>query len=136
MPVLQRAMVEQYHETNLEATLTADVDPRARLRKSMTHNTLIGMMYSANGDTARGRLMISRLMEDVKRLKFDGIHTLSFVFNSQRIAQLYQGFAFRLNGTCIELEDTTAGDDREHTDKHDFEDNMLSGHTESKTWGW
>ncbi|KAE9288669.1 hypothetical protein PR003_g25749, partial [Phytophthora rubi] len=111
MPVLQRAMVEQYHETHLEATLAADVEPRARLRKSMTHNTLIGMMYSANGDTARGRLMVSKLMEDVKRLKFDGIHTLSFIFNSQRLAQHYQGLAFRINGACVELEDTVAGQD-------------------------
>ncbi|KAE9282813.1 hypothetical protein PR003_g27303 [Phytophthora rubi] len=107
LPVLQRAIIEQYHGIHLETPLTADVDPRARLRKSMTHNTILGMLYAANGDTARGRQMISRLMEDVKRLHFDGIHTLTFVFNSERVAHLYKGLAFRLNGACLELEDTS-----------------------------
>ncbi|KAE9292768.1 hypothetical protein PF008_g24978 [Phytophthora fragariae] len=88
LPVLQRAIIEQYHGIHLETPLTADVDPRARLRKTMTHNTILGMLYAANGDTARGRQMISRLMEDVKRLHFDGIHTLTFVFNSERVAHL------------------------------------------------
>nr|KAE8945109.1 hypothetical protein PF009_g5251 [Phytophthora fragariae] len=107
LPLLQRAMLEQYHETHHEEMLTADVTPRAQLRKSMTHNTRIGLLFNANTDTDCGRRMLGRLMDDVKRLHFDGIHTLHFVFNSQRIAQIYAGTAFRLNGTWIVLEDST-----------------------------
>ncbi|KAE9324915.1 hypothetical protein PR003_g16617 [Phytophthora rubi] len=108
LPLLQRAMLEQYHETHHEEMLTADVTPRAQLRKSMTHNTRIGLLFNANTDTDCGRRMRGRLMDDVKRLHFDGIHTLHFVFNSQRIAQIYAGTAFRLNGTWIVLEDSTS----------------------------
>ncbi|KAE9328882.1 hypothetical protein PF008_g16065 [Phytophthora fragariae] len=106
LPVLQRAMLEQFHENHLETMLTADVAPSARLRKGMTHNTIFTQLHAANADSARGTQMIARMMEDVKRIHFDGIHTLKLVFNSQRVAHLYQGLGFRLNGTCIELEDT------------------------------
>ncbi|KAE8979925.1 hypothetical protein PR002_g24277 [Phytophthora rubi] len=106
LPLLQRAMVEQFHETHCEVTLTADILPRAKLRRSMTHNTLFAQLHAANSDSAAGKCMISRLLEDVKRLQFDGLHTLKFVFNSARVARLYTGLALRLNGTCIELEDT------------------------------
>lgn len=39
-------------------------------------------------------------------LFFDGGHTLRFVFNSPRVADIYEGLAFRINGSCIVLEDT------------------------------
>ncbi|KAE9339105.1 hypothetical protein PF008_g11735 [Phytophthora fragariae] len=102
-------MVEQFQETHLEVMMTADVSPAAKLRKNMTHNSLIAQLYSANADSARGRQMVDRIMEDVTLLHFDGIHTLKFVFHSQRIAERYTGLAFRLNGTCIELEDSRTG---------------------------
>ncbi|KAE8904446.1 hypothetical protein PF003_g11802 [Phytophthora fragariae] len=107
LPLLQRAMLEQFHEKHCEVMLTADISPRARLRRSMTHNFIFAQLHAANADSAAGRSMLARLLEDVKRLHFDGLHTLTFVFNSERIAQLYLGIALRLNGTCIELEDTT-----------------------------
>nr|KAE8930573.1 hypothetical protein PF009_g19343 [Phytophthora fragariae] len=107
LPLLQRAMLEQFHEKHCEVMLTADISPRAQLRRSMTHNSIFAQLHAANGDSAAGRSMLARLLDDVKRLHFDGLHTLTFVFNSERIAQMYLGLAFRLNGTCIELEDTT-----------------------------
>ncbi|KAE9275066.1 hypothetical protein PF008_g29436 [Phytophthora fragariae] len=96
MPLLHRAMVEQFHETHMEVTLTADISPRAKLRRNMTHQTVLALLYAANADSARGRQMIDRVMDDVKLIHFDGIHTLKFVFNSRRVATLYQGLAFRL----------------------------------------
>ncbi|KAE8987589.1 hypothetical protein PR003_g22658 [Phytophthora rubi] len=100
-------MVEQFHERHCEMMLTADIPPRAKLRRSMTHTSLLGQIHTANADTAAGRLLLTRLLEDVKRLQFDGLHTLKFVFNSARVARRYTGLGLRLNGTCIELEDTT-----------------------------
>lgn len=111
MPVLQRAMIEQYHESHIEATLTAGVPPRAKLRRSMTTFTLFAQLYEGNADTARGRQMIDKMMDDVKLIYFDGTHTLKFVFHSHRIANDYLGLAFRLHGVCLELEDT----ERRHT---------------------
>ncbi|KAE9311417.1 hypothetical protein PR003_g20023 [Phytophthora rubi] len=99
-------MVEQFHETHMEVTLTADISPRAKLRRNMTHQTVLALLYAANADSARGRQMIDRVMDDVKLIHFDGIHTLKFVFNSRRVATLYQGLAFRLNGVCAVLEDS------------------------------
>ncbi|KAE8980760.1 hypothetical protein PR001_g24195, partial [Phytophthora rubi] len=101
-------MIEQFHETHQEVMLTADVSPKAKLRRGMTHSKIIAQLYAANADTRRGRQMIDHVMDDVKSLHFDGIHTLKFVFNSQRVASLYKGMAFRLNGTCIQLEDSEA----------------------------
>ncbi|KAE9339352.1 hypothetical protein PF008_g11610 [Phytophthora fragariae] len=106
MPLLQRAMMEQFHETHIEVTLMADIPPRAKLRKNMTHHTVLDLLYTANADSARGRQMIGRVMDDVKNLHFDGIHTLKFVFNSRRVATLYTGLAFHLNGVCVVLEDS------------------------------
>ncbi|KAE9321743.1 hypothetical protein PF008_g17747 [Phytophthora fragariae] len=106
LPLIQRAMVEQFHESHLEVTLTADVSPSVKLRRNMTHNTLLAQLYETNADSPRGRQMIDHIMDDVKLLRFDGIHTLRFTFNSRRVASLYAGLAFRLRGTCIELEDS------------------------------
>ncbi|KAH7473968.1 uncharacterized protein KRP23_8105 [Phytophthora ramorum] len=106
MPLLQRALMEQFHETHVEAALTAAVQPRTKLRRNMTHHTLLGLLYKANADTTPERLMIHRLMDDVKILHFDGIHTLTFVFHSRRLAMEYCSLAVRLQGTCIELEDS------------------------------
>ncbi|KAE9259887.1 hypothetical protein PF008_g33250 [Phytophthora fragariae] len=72
LPILQRAMVEQFHERHCEMMLTADIPPRAKLRRSMTHNTLLAQIHAANADTATGRILLTRLLEDVKRLQFDG----------------------------------------------------------------
>ncbi|KAE9272421.1 hypothetical protein PR003_g30205 [Phytophthora rubi] len=108
MPLLQRAMLEQFHETHVEVTLTADVAPRAKLRRNMTHNALVAQLFTANADSPKGRQMINRLMEDAKMIHFDGVHTIKFVFNSSRIASMYLGLAFRINGTCLELEDSEA----------------------------
>ncbi|KAE9022593.1 hypothetical protein PR001_g11599 [Phytophthora rubi] len=110
MPLLQRAMLEQYHEAFIEVTLTAEVAPRAKLHRGMTHNALVALLFAANTDSARGRQMIGRLMDDVKMLYFDGGHTLKFVFNSRRLADIYAGLAFRINGTCIVLDDTEKGE--------------------------
>lgn len=109
MPRIQRAMLEEFHESHLEVTLTADVAPKAMFRRNMTHNALLAQLFSANADSARGKKMLDRVMDDVELLHFDGIHTLKFVFNSRRITNLYAGLAFRLNGTFIELEDSESG---------------------------
>ncbi|KAL4106604.1 hypothetical protein PRIC1_004651 [Phytophthora ramorum] len=109
LPLLQRAMLEQFHESHVEVLLTTDVPPTARLRRNMNHQSLMAQLYAANADSARGRQMLNRIMDDVKRVSFDGVHTLRFVFNSRRVADQYAGLAFRLNGTCIMLEDTEYG---------------------------
>ncbi|KAE8884878.1 hypothetical protein PF008_g3092 [Phytophthora fragariae] len=101
MPLLQRAMLEQFHETHMEVTLTADVSPRAKLRRNMTHIALFAQLYEANADSERGRQMIDKMMDDVKMLHFDGIHTLHFVFTSGRVARSYLGLAFRLQGVVL-----------------------------------
>ncbi|KAE9007060.1 hypothetical protein PR001_g17058 [Phytophthora rubi] len=109
MQLLERAAIEQFHEVHCEVMLTAAVSPSAKLRRGMTHNALAAQLFSANTDSAKGKQMIGRLMDDVKMLFFDGVHTLKFVFNSRRVADFYLGLAFRLNGTCIELEDSDEG---------------------------
>jgi len=73
MTLLQRAMLEQFHESHVEKTLTADVSPRAKLRRNMTQHPIFGLLYTANGDSERGRLMMQRMMEDVKILHFDAL---------------------------------------------------------------
>jgi hypothetical protein len=40
MPLLQRAMMEQFHEMHIETALTADISPWVKLRRSMTHHAL------------------------------------------------------------------------------------------------
>ncbi|KAE9236142.1 hypothetical protein PF002_g11316 [Phytophthora fragariae] len=109
-PLIQRVMLEQFHATHAEVQLTVDVTPAAKLRRNMTHTAIMAQLYAANADSPRGRQMLNRIMEDVKMLHFDGIHTLKFVFNSRRIAKIYMGLALRLNGTCIELEDSSSGE--------------------------
>jgi hypothetical protein len=69
--------------------LTADVSPRAKLRRSMTHHALFGLLYQANPDSEAGRPMLKCLSDEMKMLHFDGIHTLKFVFHSRRIASHY-----------------------------------------------
>lgn len=93
----------------MEVTLTTKVLPSAKLRRNMTHSILLSQLYSANADSPTGRQMISHLMDDVKIMYFDGAHTIKFVFNSRRIANLYLGCAFRLNGTYLEIEDSESG---------------------------
>jgi hypothetical protein len=106
MPLLQRAMLEHSHETHIETVPTAAVSPRANLRRGMTHHALFGMLYTAKSDSERGRMMIKRLMDDMKILHFDGVHTLKFVSHSSRLATAYTGTALRLQGTFVELEDS------------------------------
>jgi hypothetical protein len=111
MPLIQRAMMEQFHESHVEFTLTADVSPAAKLRRSMTHIALFRLLHQANADSERGKQLIDRLMDDVKILHFDGIHTLKFVFHSRRVAEAYQGAALRLQGTYLELDPADEGAD-------------------------
>lgn len=106
MPVMQRAIVEQFHEQHVEKTLTAHVPPQVRLRKGMKHIGLMKMLHQANTDERHGIEMLKRIMTDVKLLYFDGIHTLKFVFPSKRVAAFYEGAAFRLQHGIIELEDS------------------------------
>lgn len=66
----------------------------------------MALVYSENADTPRGREIIDRIMDDMKLLQFDGIHTLKFVFNSRRVTNLCKRLEFRLNRVCGGLEDT------------------------------
>jgi hypothetical protein len=100
------AMPRTSHASHVK-TLTADVSPRAKLRRTMTHHAIFGILYKANADSERGRLLTQRIMEDVKILHFDGIHTLKLTFHSKRIASRYQGLiTCRLQGTCLKVEDS------------------------------
>ncbi|KAG6616070.1 uncharacterized protein IUM83_03737 [Phytophthora cinnamomi] len=111
MPVIQRAMVEQFHETHVEATLTADIPPQVPLRKGMTHLALFEELFSSNQNVRHGKEMIDRMMRDVKMLYFDGNHTLNFVFHSRRTAEFYNGISLRLQRVVIDLEDSSGLED-------------------------
>eukprot|EP00644_Phytophthora_capsici_P002168 jgi/Phyca11/114672/e_gw1.27.278.1 len=104
LTVRQRAVIEQFHETHLEVTLTAAVPPQVRLRRSMTQATLFRELHDANKDFLNGHELVCSLQRDVKQLYFDGRHTLYFVFQSRRLANRYQEIALRLQRVAIELE--------------------------------
>ncbi|EGZ12141.1 hypothetical protein PHYSODRAFT_379010, partial [Phytophthora sojae] len=111
MPVLQRAMVEQFHETHVEATLTADIPPQVPLRKGMPHLALFEESFNSNKNVRHGKEMIDRMLKDVKMLFFDGNHTLKFVFHSRRTAEFYNGVSLRLQRVVIDLEDSSGLED-------------------------
>ncbi|KAG2773492.1 hypothetical protein PC129_g16836 [Phytophthora cactorum] len=50
MPVGHRAIVEQFHEAHIEATLTADVPSCVPLRKNISQYFLLAELLKANGD--------------------------------------------------------------------------------------
>ncbi|OWZ13982.1 hypothetical protein PHMEG_00012613 [Phytophthora megakarya] len=106
MPVLQRAIIEQFHEQHIEKTLTARVPPQVRLRKGTKHIALMQLIFSSNTDENNGKDMLNRMMSDIKLLHFDGSHTLKFVFPSRRVAAFYVEATFRLQRGVIELEDS------------------------------
>lgn len=106
MPLLRRAMLEQFHETHMEVTLMDAVPPRADLRRDMTHLAICAQLYEANSDFQRGRQLIDRLMDDIKLMQFDGIQALKCVFNSRRLAERYSEITLYLRGDCITLDDT------------------------------
>ncbi|KAG3114206.1 hypothetical protein PI124_g6990 [Phytophthora idaei] len=86
MPVLERAMVEQFHAMHIETTLIAEVPPQVRLRKNMSHFHLLEELSKANSDVWHGTEMLACLRQDLKKLHFDGNHTLKFVFHTKRLA--------------------------------------------------
>ncbi|KAG2858733.1 hypothetical protein PC129_g12080 [Phytophthora cactorum] len=101
MPVLQRSMVEQFHEEHVEATLTTNVPSRVPLRRTTTHLTLLTELLNANKDVRHGAAMVARLWQNVKILHFDGNHTLRFVFHSRRKAGFFVGAALRLQRVSL-----------------------------------
>ncbi|OWZ15500.1 hypothetical protein PHMEG_00010842 [Phytophthora megakarya] len=105
MPVIQRAMVEQFHEAHVEYSLTALTPPQVKLWKNMTHGALFAELQNANRDEVNGEAMLNRMKRDIKMLHYDGIQTLRFVFHSKRIAKFYQGVTLRLQRTTIVVED-------------------------------
>ncbi|KAG6968414.1 hypothetical protein JG687_00003765 [Phytophthora cactorum] len=69
MPVLQRSMVEQFHEEHVEATLTTNVPSRVPLRRTTTHLTLLTELLNANKDVRHGAAMAGFFVGAALRLQ-------------------------------------------------------------------
>ncbi|KAG6941388.1 hypothetical protein JG688_00018696, partial [Phytophthora aleatoria] len=69
MPVLQRSMVEQFHEEHVEATLTTNVPPRVPLRRTTTHLTLLTELLNASKDVRHGAAMADFFVGAALRLQ-------------------------------------------------------------------
>ncbi|KAG3128181.1 hypothetical protein PI126_g21508 [Phytophthora idaei] len=106
MPFGHRAIVEQFDEAQIEATLSADVPSCVPLRKNMSQYFLLAELLKANGDVQHGKEVIARLTTDLKMLYFHGHHTIKFVFHTRQVSDAYVGTARRFQRVVIELEDT------------------------------
>lgn len=111
-PVLQRAIIEDYHRHYVEYALTADVLAGVRLGKCQAHRTIIRKIFKHNTRGDQPSPMLERLVQNVKRISFDGAHTLAVVFYSKRLAQYWNGTTLRLQTTTIVFADTTRHPDK------------------------
>lgn len=109
MEPLHRAMLEDIHEAHFNATLTANLPPSVNLRHNprVPHQELFKILYNSNTDGTIGTAMMRSLLRDLKRLTYDGAHTLRFVFYSSRLAALWSRQTLRFQRAVITLFDTT-----------------------------
>ncbi|EGZ08871.1 hypothetical protein PHYSODRAFT_305732 [Phytophthora sojae] len=103
-----RALLEDFHEAHMNYTLTANLPPYVNLPRNAPHVAILEELHKANVDPATGiGLPVLRgLLNDVKRLIYDGSHTLSFGFYSKRAAQSWVKKALRFQRAVISLHDT------------------------------
>ncbi|KAG1697843.1 hypothetical protein DVH05_015797 [Phytophthora capsici] len=113
----QRALLEDYHEAHFNATITANLPPTVRLPRFVPHADLFKEFFQANTDKRFGTDMMRIFQEDVKRLEYDGLHTISLVFYSRTAADRWERKALRFQRAVIVLNDTisTRGREGEYT---------------------
>ncbi|KAE8959444.1 hypothetical protein PR002_g30538, partial [Phytophthora rubi] len=112
-----RAMLEDFHEKYLNVTLTAKLPPSVRLPKQVPHADLFKELFQANTCRRFGTAMMRVLQEDVKRLDYDGTHTLHLVFYSRHAADRWVLKTLRFQKAVITMQDTARkpGEAREGT---------------------
>lgn len=112
-----RAMLEDFHEKYLNVTLTAKLPPSVRLPKQVPHADLFKELFQANTCRRFGTVMMRVLQEEVKRLDYDGTHTLYLVFYSRHAADRWVLKTLRFQKAVITMQDTARkpGEAREGT---------------------
>ncbi|OWZ20342.1 hypothetical protein PHMEG_0005255 [Phytophthora megakarya] len=100
-------MIEDMHEANFNYTLTAVLSASVRLASNAPHAVIFRELFVANTDNRTGHDMMRALQNDVKRLSYDGLHTLRFTFYSKRAAARWLLKALRFQKAVIVLQDTT-----------------------------
>lgn len=101
-----RALLEDYHEEHFNATLTANLPPTVRIARHAPHADLFKEIFHANTDKRFGTELMRTFQADVKRLTFDGLHTLHVVFYSRHAASKWTKKALRFQKAVIVLQDT------------------------------
>ncbi|KAE9262271.1 hypothetical protein PF001_g32118, partial [Phytophthora fragariae] len=101
-----RALMEDMHEEYMNSTLTAVVPATVRVGANAPHADLYKELFVANTDKSTGHSMMRALQRDVKRLSFDGGHTLLFVFYSKSAAARWNQKALRYQNAVIVLHNT------------------------------
>jgi hypothetical protein len=100
------AMVEDFHERYLNVTLTANLPPTVRMSKHVPHAELFKELFHANTDGRFGADMMRVLQGDVKRLVYDGLHTLNVVYYSRRAADRWTSKTLGFQRAVITLQGT------------------------------
>nr|KAE8919830.1 hypothetical protein PF009_g29869 [Phytophthora fragariae] len=101
-----RAMLEDMHEAYFNAVLTAVVPATVKMTRNAAHAMIFRELFIANTDKNTGHAMMRALQRDVKRLRFDGVQTLSVTFYSRTAADRWQEKALRLQKAVIVLRNT------------------------------
>ncbi|KAE8905143.1 hypothetical protein PF003_g11252 [Phytophthora fragariae] len=101
-----RALLEDCHEEHFNATLTANLPPTVRIARHAPHAELFKEIFHANTDKRFGAELMRTFQADVKRLTFDGLHTLYVVFFSRHAASKWTKKALRFQKAVIVLQDT------------------------------
>ncbi|OWZ13665.1 hypothetical protein PHMEG_00012970 [Phytophthora megakarya] len=102
-----RALIEDYHEKHFNAIFTASLPHTVRLAKFTPHADLFKELFYANTD------MMRVFQTDVKRLEYDGLHTLSVIFYSGTAATRWERKALRFQRAVIVLQNTANSDNGE-----------------------
>ncbi|KAF1772982.1 hypothetical protein PC129_g20075 [Phytophthora cactorum] len=130
-----RAMMEDMHEEHFNVTLTTVLPATMQLAAKAPHAELFKELVLANTDKRTGHSMLRALQRDVKRLSFDGFHTLQFVFYSESAATRWLLKALRFQKAVIVFQDTTRGVEEEGTGQYSaaqLDLNILTGCTGEK----
>jgi hypothetical protein len=69
---------------------------------------VVKKLYAAYTRGTVGLDLIRHLLEDTKRIPYDGGHLLTFVFGSQCRAKPWVGATLRIQNSLIRLKDTPA----------------------------
>ncbi|OWZ15272.1 hypothetical protein PHMEG_00011124 [Phytophthora megakarya] len=101
---LTRAAFMVYNQSHIETTLLADVPARIRLGRNIARRSILRELVDANGGTDQGKTRMKAFIKAAERVVFDGHHTLSFVFMSNKAAASWAGTDLKLRGCSLTLE--------------------------------